>query len=184
MRTQKKLFKDSSFSRGYGGTLLKKRKNRIHGRPLDTRHSMHLVLRSSKAKGPWSFKVPSNDAQISKIMIRFAFVNGVTILSMANVGNHLHLQIKLSNRFGYKPFIRAVTSAIAMSITGCNRWTKKTKEKLKFWDYRPFTQVLKSYRALLNLKDYIQINILEGLGCRRSEARMIWLQTPSPADSS
>ena len=117
-------------------------------------------------------------------MIRFAFVNGVTILSMANVGNHLHLQIKLSNRFGYKPFIRAVTSAIAMSITGCNRWTKKTKEKLKFWDYRPFTQVLKSYRALLNLKDYIQINILEGLGCRRSEARMIWLQTPSPADSS
>lgn len=112
---------------------------------------MHLVLRSTRAKGEWSFRRPRNEALINRIVDKFAVIYGVRVVSMANVGNHLHLQIKLSNRFGYRPFIRAVTSAIAMAVTGVNRWTKNQenapgqrtrKKREKFWDYRPYTRVV------------------------------------------
>jgi hypothetical protein len=50
------MFKQAD--RNYGGELLKTRKGRSMGRPLDKKNSMHLVLRSSKAKNEWSFKTP------------------------------------------------------------------------------------------------------------------------------
>lgn len=176
---QLKLLRDQPKS--YGGELLKTRKARAHGRPLDTKNSLHLVLRSSKARDDRSFWKNKNKAEIFKIMRKFSQKYGVKIYSMANVGNHLHLHIKLSNLHTYKRFIRATTSAIAMAITGCSRWeplkkredkrdpTRKVKDS--FWDYRPFTRVVVSLRAFLNLKDYIEINQLEGFGLQRSQAR-------------
>jgi REP element-mobilizing transposase RayT len=221
----------------YGGELLKRRRGRAHGgRPLTTRTTMHLVLRSTKAVGEWSFKQKTNESRIEKIISRFAAKYGVHIHSLANVGNHLHLHVKLGNRYTYRPFIRAVTSAIATAVTGTNRWNsmreqflrkqskqnsinsngvvnkgrefdtqeiqaqgkidmekveqgkaemEKTKtEKIKieseseqgcfrFWDYRPFTRIVEGFRAFLNLRDYIQVNRLEGYGYSRGEARMI-----------
>ncbi len=90
------------------------------------------------------------------------------------MGNHIHIQFKLSNRHTYKPFIRAITGAIAAKVTGINRWTKiGDGKRLNFWDSRPFTRVVMSYRAFLNLRDYIRINVLEGHGVKRGQARMI-----------
>jgi hypothetical protein len=93
---------------------------------------------------------------------------------MANVGNHLHFQIKIQNRFTYKSFIRAVTGSIAMNVTGKNRWSEgdssENNDKLKFWDYRPFTRVVIGLRNFLNLKDYIAINRLEGIGVQKERA--------------
>ena len=166
-----------TFNKPYGGVLLNTRTGRQHGRPLDTKSTMHLVLKSSKAKGAWSFKRPQNEKKIAGITHKFARKYGVKILSMANVGNHLHFQIKLTNRHAYKAFIRAITGSIAMAVTGLNRWEKNEKEpgtKLKFWDYRPFTRVVRSLRAYLNLKDYIQINRLEGFGATKLEARFLF----------
>jgi hypothetical protein len=171
-------------SKAYGGELLKTRKGRASPRPLDTRNTMHLVLRSAKARGEWSFKKPKNEAMIRQITNRFSQKFGVKILSLANVGNHLHFQIKLSNRFTYRPFIRALTASIAMAVTGASRWSPlkekfiengevPSDKKLSFWDYRPFTRVVQGFKAFLNLRDYIEVNQLEGLGCRRVEARYI-----------
>jgi hypothetical protein len=158
----------------YGGELYKKRAGRSSPRPLDTKNTMHLILRSSKAVGDWSFKKPENEKSIREILNKFSVKYGVKILSAANVGNHIHIQFQLRNRFTYKPFIRAVTSAIATAVTGINRWTKITDGKrLKFWDYRPFTRVVQSYRAFLNLRDYIRINVLEGFGVGRDQGRLI-----------
>lgn len=181
----------------YGGDLLKTRAGRRRGRPLSTRETMHLVLRSTKAKGAWSFR--SHDLKIRRIVEKFSNRYGVRVLSLANVGNHLHLQIKLSNRFTYRPFIRAVTAAIAMAVTGRTRWTRSkisngvgpaqnargtkeshvgegaetTRGREKFWDYRPYTRVVESFLGFLNLKDYLRINELEGVGYRRDEARFM-----------
>ena len=152
---------------------MKTRKGRAGPRPLATRDTMHLVLRASKAKGDWSFK--KHDRQIRAILEKFSRKYAVRILSLANVGNHLHFQIKLSNRHLWNPFIRAVTAAIAMSVTGVSRWSKRgsTEDKEKFWDYRPFTRVVQSWRGFLRLRDYIRINHLEGAGHGRLLARWI-----------
>jgi REP element-mobilizing transposase RayT len=158
----------------YGGDLLKTRKGRAGPRPLDTKYTMHLNLRSSKAVGQRSFRTPANEKKIAEIVGRFSKKYSIKIHSMANVGNHLHFQIKLANRFTYKPFIRAITAAIAMAITGASRWKPLKKQPSDhFWDRRPFTRVVQSFKGFLNLRDYIEINQLEGLGANRSEARMI-----------
>ena len=155
----------------YGGDLLTTRKARSAGRPLDTKNSMHLVLRSTKARGPWSFLKEPNRKAIREILLRFSKKYGIRIQSIANVGNHLHLQIRLSNRRNYTPFIKAVTAAIAMAITGVNRWTQNSGEKLKFWDRRPFTRVIFGFTGILSLRNYIRLNQLEGIGIPRHLGR-------------
>lgn len=164
-------------SKSYGGLLLKTRKGRRHARPISTTQSMHLVLRSSQAIGARSFTKPAHAREIRKIIDKFAQKYGIQIQSLANVGNHLHFQLKIAKRQGYYRFIRAITAAIAMQITGRNRWTvskmEKAERQKKFWDYRPFSRILTGWKDFLTVKDYLQINQLEGLGLSRTEAR--WL---------
>jgi putative transposase len=156
-------------SKSYGANLRRKRKGR-GARPLAIKESMHLVLKSSHAEGDWSFKRKNNELKIKAILNKFSNRYWVKILSVANVGNHLHLHIQLTKRWSYRPFIRAITSAIAMAITGASRWKRI---KIKFWDYRPFTRVIRGLNALITIKDYIAINQLEGIGVGRIEARFI-----------
>jgi REP element-mobilizing transposase RayT len=153
----------------YGGELLKRRRGRIHGRPLATKYSMHLVLRSSVAVKEKSFLKPVNKTAIQRIIKKFSVKYGVKVISLANVGNHLHFHIKLGNRHAYRRFIRAVTAAIAMAVGGITRWSNHKKEK--FWDYRPYTCIVEAYRQFLNLRDYIQINKYEGMGYSRQTAK-------------
>jgi hypothetical protein len=58
-----------------------------------------------------------------------------------------------------------------MTVTGKNRWHKENRGR--FWDYRPFTRVLQSWKEFLNLKAYVEINRLEGMGRSRVNARWI-----------
>jgi len=187
----------------YGGSLQTTRKGRAHGRPVSTKHSMHFVLRSTKARGEWSFL--RHKKAIAEILKRFAEKNGVLIESFANVGNHLHLHLKLSNRNAYKPFIRAVTSAIMMKVTGVSRWKsysectsrwvkygrtshqhkkygstslqhQKSERKYdtgRFWDRRPYSRIVVGFKAVLSLRDYILINKFEGFNYDRGEATFL-----------
>lgn len=164
-----------------GGELRKKRKGRT-ARTLSTKDTMHLVLRSSLARGLWNFK--KHDHKLREIVQKFARKYGVRIISLANAGNHLHFQIHLTNRYTYRAFIRSITGAIAMAVTGASRWCP-LKKRLKelgvaaagvakaFWDYRPFTRIVRGLRAYLTLKDYIHINRLEGFGYTRDQARFL-----------
>lgn len=167
-KKNKQLTLLKALPKAYGGDLLKKHKARQSGRPLDTRNSMHFVLRSTQAKGEWSFRRHQNE--IRKIIERFAIKFGVRLFSMANVGNHLHLHLQLTNRFAYDGFIRAISSAIMMRVTGISRWNKIKLVK-KFWDCRPFSRVIIGFSGLLKIRDYIAINKLEGIGYTKTQAR-------------
>jgi REP element-mobilizing transposase RayT len=169
----------------FGGELMKTREGRKGSRPLAVRKSMHLVLRSSKATGEWSFKRKENEKKIRQLVEKFSKKYVVKLISLAVVGNHLHFHIQLGNRHLYAPFIRALTSAIAMAVTRTSRRKKMGKEKLKFWDYRPFTRIVVGLKAILTLRDYIALNSLEAYGHSRQEARFFiaWNQA-SAMDSS
>ncbi len=162
------LFKNSK--KEYGGDLYKTRRGRQGPRPLATRSTMHLVLKSSRAKSDHSFRKPKHAQAIKRIVSKFSARYGVRLISLANVGNHLHFHIKLGNLRTYTPFIRAITAAIAMSITGRSRWQKSDG---KFWDCRPFTRVIVGFRSWLGLQDYIRVNKMEGSGVRREHAEFI-----------
>lgn len=178
--TQKSFFKREKSE--YGGDLLRTRAGRKRARPLSTKFTMHLVLRSTKAKGAKSFI--RHRKFIDETLTKFANKYGVAIVSSGNAGNHLHLQIKLATRYSYKPFIRAVTGVIAMKIGGVSRWTKGESKQVsgiyedsriqskRFWDRRPFTRIVESFKAYSNLKNYVRVNELEGFGKSRIFARM------------
>ena len=157
----------------YGGVLRSARRGRQGARKLSTQHSMHMVLRSTKAKATWSFALPKNRQKIAQIITKHAKRNFITIISLANVGNHLHLHIKLQHRAGYKAFVRAVTGAIALTVMGASKTQAQVQaHKDRFWDYRPFTTIITSFRHFLSMQDYMQINRLEGLGFVRTNARL------------
>lgn len=78
--------------------------------------------------------------------------------------------MRLGNRFAYPAFIRALTGAVALAITGANRFKKLKK---RFWDRRPYSRVVTSHRAFRNMQAYIRINILEGNGWGRNEAEYL-----------
>lgn len=192
MRASKQLKILKTTKSDYGGDLLRTRAGRRHGRPVSTRETMHLVLRSTKARGDWSFLRDKNNFAVRQIIAKFAAKYGVRVLSNANAGNHLHLQIKLTNRFSYPSFIRAITGAIAMSISGCSHWknaksgenlatkslarndqpsNKAPAKREKFWDARPFTRIAKSFAEFRNLREYVRLNEVEAMGFSRREAR-------------
>lgn len=145
-------------SQPFGGTLLRKAKNRT-SRPLSTKKSMHLVLRSSQAVGEWSFK--RHHQLVRSVTETTARKFGVKVYQFANGGNHLHLIVKLGNRYAYYGFIRALTGTLALKITGTNKFAKL---KTKFWDFRPFTRVIEWGKAFTIAKDYLLLNQLESLG--------------------
>jgi hypothetical protein len=156
---QTSLFKPQKSD--HGGNLKGVRKRK---RPLSTTHSVHLVLRTSHGG------LKKHSKAIEEILIKFGINYYVSLNSFANVGNHLHLQIKLQHRDLYAPYIRAITAAIMMKVTGFSRWKKKPKD-FQFWNLRPFTRIASSYREFLRLKDYIAINIEEAKGLNREQAR-------------
>lgn len=157
--------------RSFGGILRNTRKGRQGSRPLSTKSSMHLVLRSSKARGNHSLTFGNNRQRIREIFWKFSQKYGVRIHSLANVGNHLHIHMQLSSRHTYKKFICAVTAAVVMQVTKAKAGEAKKKSKHeRFWDYRPFSRILTSWTEFLRLKDYVLVNRLEGLGLPRAKA--------------
>jgi len=152
----------------YGGDLLKTRKARQGPRPVCARDTMHFVLRSTLAKGIWSFRVPKNFQKVEKILKTFSVRHGVRLFSYAVHFNHLHLHAQVSSIKGYKRFIRAVTAAIAMAITGMSRWNPLD---IKFWDRRPFSRIARGPLEEATLHEYVLINKYEAEGFSRNEAR-------------
>lgn len=82
---------------------------------------------------------------------------GVGIADQANVGNHLHLKIRIASRESFQKFLKSVTNLIARKVTGA----RKGKPFGRFWQGLAFTRVLMSYTEELNLRGYIMANRLE-----------------------
>jgi hypothetical protein len=159
----------------YGGDLRKKSKNRGH-RPLVFRSgSVHICLRSTKAVGNHSFRCSSLRKKVDVFVRSFSARKGVHILSIANVGNHIHLHVKLTNTTLYRAWIRGLSSGLAMLSMGLEGFKKLKEEGKRFWDQRPYSRVVQSFQHFLNTKAYIEINNLESMGMSRNQAQLMVL---------
>lgn len=157
----------------YGGDLRKKAKNRGARTLVFRSGSMHFTLRSNQAKGLHSFQHQKNKAKITNFLYSFSLSKGVQILSFANVGNHLHLHIKIHSQRLYRAWIRGLTSGIAMICMGLEGLRKLKQIKKSFWDQRPFSRIIQSFKHFMNTKHYVEINVLEGMGMPRTQAELL-----------
>lgn len=121
---------------------------------------MHIVLRSSRARGGWSLlgseKRKIVDRAIEAATGRFR----VRVYDRANVGNHLHFVLKARTHDAYRAFIRYLSGRIAFEVTGA----KKGRAKGRFWDSIPYSRVLGWGRDFINARIYVTKNLFEGEG--------------------
>lgn len=126
-------------------------------RPLDKKCWIHLVLKSDKAKGKLSFRAAKNQIVVKDILYSKARKFGVCVADYVNVGNHLHVKVKITNRGGFQKFLKATTALIARKVTGARRGHKFGR----FWEGLAFTRVLKSRMEELRLTGYFDSNRIE-----------------------
>ena len=151
----------------HGGAL--HRHHRKEFRPLSTRRWIHLVLKSDKAYGALSFLNSRNQLVIKKLLADRAKRFGIKIADYANVGNHLHLKIKISSRENFAKFLKSVTAQIARLVTGA----RKGKPFGRFWQGLAFTRILTTSLEELNLKGYIEANRREAAGSRQARENFL-----------
>jgi len=167
MGKQKQLLLDDEFQveKEFGGARLKK-SHAKKSRPIAIKKTMHLTLRSSKAKGEKSFRYDKNRIQkIDKVVRTQARKFGVDIYRFAIVGNHLHMLVKASYRRGFIAFLRSISGIIARIALGAERGRAKLRESARgFWDQRPWTRILFTWTEFKNVKKYVEQNFNEAMG--------------------
>ena len=107
-------------------------------RPLAIKSPMHIVLRSSRAKGTRSMLSKAYFPRVTAIVFKFAKSKDVHIAQFANVGNHLHLLVQARTKSGFQRFLRTITGLIARLIMGA----VKGRPSGKFWDNLAFSRVV------------------------------------------
>lgn len=138
-------------------------------RPLSTTRTIHLVLKSHKAKGTLSFLNAKNKTLVESIIREKAEKFGVKIAEFANVGNHVHLKIRITSRETFGSFLRSVTTLIARRMTGACRG----KPFGSFWQGQAFTRILVSRFEELNLYGYIKANQIEASQSKTARERYL-----------
>jgi hypothetical protein len=147
----------------------KKRYNRVtHGgiaskgrrkleRPLSSKHWIHLVLKSDKARGTLSLRAARNQLYIKKTIDAKAQKFGLIIGDFANVGNHLHIKVKARSRNAFQSFLRSITTLIARHVTSA----RQGRSFGRFWQGLAFTRVLRTYAEVRQLVGYFFANRIE-----------------------
>ena len=163
----------------FGGALLRKAKNR-HDRPISSQDPMHLVLRSTKAKGRFSFGHAKNFVKVDAIVRSHCLRYGVKLKQFSNNYNHLHLLVKFPSRQTYLRFIRSLTGHLALAVTGASKMKslKSIFDGKSFWDFRPFSRVVRSRRGYAVARDYVVLNQLEALGILPKRSERLRAVTP------
>jgi REP element-mobilizing transposase RayT len=172
---QLELFKQSNFTNGFGGALLKKSHAKT-ARPFKKNNPIHIVLRSTKAKGKNSFL--SHVKWIDKQIKNISRACGVKIERYENVGNHLHILLRATRSESFKAFLRGITSTIARQFTGAKRGEQKNQ---KFWDALPFSRLIKGNSAYKIVQEYFNKNRIEAIGFENfvdEQFRLIRKKTP------
>jgi hypothetical protein len=157
--------------RTHGGAASRGRRKRQ--RPLAKKKWIHLVLKSDCAVGGRSFLTAKNKVFVARLLKQKANKFGVKIADFANVGNHLHLKIRIVGRPEFGRFLKSVTTQIARFVTGARRGHPFGR----FWQGLAYTRVLTSRYEELQLRGYIAANRLEAElpGAKGRVAREKWL---------
>ena len=166
--------KQQSFSFGarfklndrFGGADLKS--NPKKARPISTKESMHVVLKSYKAVGPYSLL--RREQKIFNLIEKLGKKLNVRVVNKALLGNHVHLLLKVSTRTALQNYLRALAGLIARIILGAER--SKPSKIRDFFTGRPFSRIVAAgRRSWNNIRRYFELNRLERAGFAKAESR-------------
>lgn len=137
-------------------------------RPIATKRPMHLIFRSSRAKGTWSFLSSRNRDRLEAHLQTTARRFGVKIYRFANVGNHFHLLVQAKRRQDLQNFLRVFAQGVVFLVTNA----KKGNPIGKFWDALAYSRIVEWGRDWKSMLGYLEKNLLESKGMPRD--RVDW----------
>jgi REP element-mobilizing transposase RayT len=132
-------------------------------RPLDPKQALHVVLKSSLARGANSMLHPKHCDHIHDLTQRLAKRWGVRLYRYANVGNHLHLLVKVPSRAIWQRFLKQLAGGIAIIVTGAKKGAALSRNPSGrgFWDSLAFTRIIYFGRDFDRMCRYLIKNLFE-----------------------
>jgi REP element-mobilizing transposase RayT len=146
-----------------GSPSLTKRKTT---RPFSPKAPVHLVMRSRRARGNWSFQHRKNRGKITSMIYVYAARFKVNVYRAAVVGNHLHLLVKAEEKKNLSDFLRVLAGRVAVTVSGARKHVKKIG---KFWDYLCWSRLVNWGRDFYNTRAYVVANELEEFSKKHRE---------------
>ena len=161
---QQSLFSENYSHRySHGGSLRRQRKGRGR-RPLSSKEPLHVVFKIRKTKlRRRSLRASQEFALTQHLIARYAAKFFVKIERSSVQKDHIHLLIRTSRRSLFQNFFRVLAGQIAQ------RFEKEgllsvTDTPGGLWLMRPFSRVVRGYRAYKIVVKYIWLNEMEGTG--------------------
>ena len=151
----------------HGGELRKKQLGRKQ-RPLSTKEPIHVVFKVHKLRLRHKSLRTSKNFQISyKIIGKYSKYFSVKVEQFSIQPDHIHLLVRSSRRKNLHHFFRVVAGQIAQSLEKVKLLTDVTDTPLApngLWKYRPFSRVVRGWKAYNTVRNYIQLNEKEATG--------------------
>ena len=130
-------------------------------RPFSPKSSVHIVLRSKRAKGIWSLRHRKNHAKITAMIYVYAARFKVQVYRSSNLGSHIQLLVKSSDRKVLADYLRVLAGRIAVTVSGAQKGVKRIG---KFWDHLCWSRLVKWGREFYTVQRSVFANELELLG--------------------
>lgn len=155
----------------HGGDLAKGKRKTF--RPIDPKQALHVVLKSSKARGQLSMLNPRHANHVETFVRKTARQRGIKLYRFANVGNHIHLLIQAPTREAWKRFSKELSGGIAQIVTGAQKGRALKRDpdpsipesaKRGFWDHLLFTRIVSFRRDFNSVAKYLVKNLFEAAG--------------------
>ncbi len=178
----------------HGGVLRNKKLGRGR-RPISCKEPLHVVFKANRyvlkeksLRGQRSFLL------VQKLIRKYALRFYVKVEQISVQGDHIHLLIRCPRRAQFHHFFRVTAGQIsqvlsregllkqpsksffrdrAMTDTPLSTDVDKDCSQAKLWLYRPFSRVVRSWKALRTAKDYIQLNEKEALGLIKYQSQRL-----------
>ena len=154
------------YALSHGGILRRSQNGRMT-RPLSTKQPLHLVLKINKSKVCRSLRLPRNHQTVMRLFKKYAahFIIRIDQISIQN--DLIHCLIRAPKRSAYIGFFKVIAGQIAQnflynyfhSISAVT----DTRNVPKLWKFRPFTRVIRGFKAYTIVRNYIQLNEKEAL---------------------
>lgn len=122
-------------------------------RPWNPKAPVHLVLKSSRARGAWSLLHRKHKSKIQAMIYRYAERFQVRVYRATNVGNHLHLLVKAEERKQLADFLRVLAGRVAVTVSGAKKGVKRIG---KFWDFLTFSRLVNWGRDFFSVREQLQ----------------------------
>lgn len=107
-------------------------------RPLPPARPVHLVLRSDRARGPWSLHSSKHQRRVAHESRRAAKRFGIRVQRYSNFGSSLHLVVSARRRGDFQAFLKTLAGLVARTVTGA----RKGRPVGRFWTGLAYSQVI------------------------------------------